>query len=243
MYRNNFQAPEPVESYPLPVETLGKRIRHVRSLANLSQEAFAGEIGVKRGAVGNWEHGGGVTSDNLAAIAERWGVSLDWLQRNMGDPPALLQPGSANLATVPMNARMGGHVRLGATVPVYGHAAGGPDGQFVLNGNKVTDILAPPSLAGVPDAYAVYVSGTSMENRYFAGEAVFVNPRLPVRRGDFVVAQVQRQEGEPPEAYVKRFIAREASTLKLEQFNPAKILRFPNQRVVSVHRIIMGGDG
>lgn len=31
--------------------------------------------------------------------------------------------------------------------------------------------------------------------------------------------------------------------LKLEQFNPKKTLVFPADKVVSVHRIIMGGDG
>jgi phage repressor protein C with HTH and peptisase S24 domain len=82
-----------------------------------------------------------------------------------------------------------------------------------------------------------------MEPRYFAGEAVFVNPRLPVRRGDFVVAQIAVDDGEPPHAYVKRFVARDARTLRLEQFNPKKTLAFPVARVISVHRIIMGGDG
>jgi phage repressor protein C with HTH and peptisase S24 domain len=82
-----------------------------------------------------------------------------------------------------------------------------------------------------------------MEPRYFAGEAVFVNPRLPVRRGDFVVAQIAVEDDAPPHAYIKRFVARDARTLRLEQFNPKKALAFPVARVISVHRIIMGGDG
>src|SRR6266850_6821557 len=130
-----------------------------------------------------------------------------------------------------------------AWIPVYGQAVGGKDGEFVLKGNQVSEVLAPPNLLHVPDAYAVYVVGDSMEPRYFAGETVFVNPRLPVRRGDFVVAQIAAEEGEPPHAYIKRFMAREARSLKLEQFNPRKALEFPMSRVVSVHRIIMGGDG
>src|SRR5262249_13016843 len=64
-------------------------------------------------------------------------------------------------------------------IPVYGHAMGGKDGGFILSGNQVSEVLAPPNLSHVPDAYAVYVVGDSMEPRYFAGEAVFVNPRLP----------------------------------------------------------------
>ena len=145
--------------------------------------------------------------------------------------------------TPPRNAEIGGPARFGARIPAYGQAVGGRDGEFILNGNRIVDVLAPPSLQGVPDAYAVYVVGDSMEPRYFAGEAVFVNPRLPVRRGHFVVAQIAVQEGEPPHAYIKRFVAREERLLRLEQFNPRKALEFPVGRVISVHRIIMGGDG
>lgn len=148
-------------------------------------------------------------------------------------------------AIEPRNARIGGAVRITLTVPAYGHAMGGKDGQFILNGNKVADILAPSSLAGIAEAYAVYVAGVSMEPRYFAGEVVFVNPRLPVRQGDFVVAQIRQHqaEGEAPLAYVKRFVSRDARRLRLEQFKPRKTLEFPHQDVVSVHRIIMSGDG
>lgn len=144
----------------------------------------------------------------------------------------------------PANARVAGATRIANTIPVYGHAMGGKDGQFVLNGNKVADILAPPNLASVPEAYAVYIVGTSMEPRYFGGEAVFVNPRLPVRKDDFVVAQIAAEvEGDSPLAYVKRFVSMDSRTLKLAQFSPKKILEFPRASVVSIHRIIMGGDG
>jgi phage repressor protein C with HTH and peptisase S24 domain len=159
-----------------------------------------------------------------------------------GDAAAAAVP-EAPLPMPPRNAEVGGPVRFGARIPAYGQAVGGKDGEFILNGNRIVDVLAPPSLPGVPDAYAVYVVGDSMEPRYYAGEAVFVNPRLPVRRGDFVVAQIAVDDGEPPHAYIKRFVTRESRILRLEQFNPKKMLEFPVARVISVHRIIMGGDG
>jgi phage repressor protein C with HTH and peptisase S24 domain len=149
----------------------------------------------------------------------------------------------AKIATQ-QNARLAGTIGLTGTVPAYGQARGGKDGQFPLNGNKVADVIAPPSLANVPGAYAVYVVGSSMEPRYFAGECVFVNPRLPITKGCFVVAQIAAKvEGDAPEAYVKRYVNLDAKQLRLEQFNPKKALTFPADRVVSVHRIIMGGDG
>lgn len=141
------------------------------------------------------------------------------------------------------NAVLGGPVRLGK-IPLYGQAVGGDDGQFPLNGSRITDINAPPALAEVAGAYAVMVVGSSMEPRYFAGEAVFINPRLPVRPGDFVVAQIGAEvEGDSPLAYVKRYLGRSKKAVQFEQFNPRREISFPNDRVVSIHRIVMSGEG
>lgn len=132
--------------------------------------------------------------------------------------------------------------RGGAWIPVYGHAMGGKDGEFVLSGNQVSEVLAPPNLSHVPDAYAVYVVGDSMEPRYFAGETVFVNPRLPISRGAFVVAQILKGQEAEPRAYVKRFVSQDSKRLRLEQYNPKKILEFPISTVGDIHRIVMSGD-
>jgi phage repressor protein C with HTH and peptisase S24 domain len=138
---------------------------------------------------------------------------------------------------IPPNAEVSGEVQIATRIPVYGQAVG-----VILNGNRVADILAPPSLSRVADAYAVYVVGDSMEPRYFAGEMVFVNPRLPISKGAFVVAQIAIGDDETPHAYVKRFVSSDSKRLRLEQYNPARILEFPASRVVSVHRVIMGGE-
>ena len=141
------------------------------------------------------------------------------------------------------NAALAGPVRFAGKIPLYGQAEGGADGQFPLNGSLITEIDAPPPVAGVAGAYAVMVVGTSMEPRYFAGEAVYVNPRVPVRAGDFVVAQIGTHEGEPPLAYVKRYLGRNDKTVRFEQLNPGKRLSFPAERIVSIHRVVMSGEG
>src|SRR5690606_10026766 len=97
-------------------------------------------------------------------------------------------------------------VELVRSIPVYGRAIGGDDGYFLLNGEKIGELLAPPSLAKVKGAYAVLVSGVSMEPRYYAGEAVYLNPNLPPRRGDFVVVQTMEGEDPVPRAFIKQFV-------------------------------------
>lgn len=222
------------------MESIGSRIKQARDRLGLSQEGFAKPLGVTRGAVGNWERDLGVKTENLVLIAEKHGLSLEWLASGTGAPPSVREPSNA---TIPPRAAIRPDTDLSPEyIPAYGQAMGGEDGYFVLNGNKIADLLAPPGLAGVPGAYAVYVAGDSMEPRYYAGEALFVNPRVPIRRGDFVVAQVQFESEDLPRAYVKRFQRMNDNELVLEQFNPAKELRFKSRAVVSVHRITLGGD-
>jgi phage repressor protein C with HTH and peptisase S24 domain len=243
-----------------PLAEPHQRLRFAREQAGYASASDAARaIGVEEPTYLGHENGSRGLSRAGARYARFFRVSLDWLIGGRGEyrlaggearlATALAAEGRAGriartpLAAPPRNAELRGPAQFGAAIPAYGQAVGGRDGEFILNGNRIVDVLAPPSLQGVPDAYAVYVVGDSMEPRYFAGEAVFVNPRLPVRRGDFVVAQIAADEGEPPHAYIKRFVAREARNLKLEQFNPKKTLEFPVGRVISVHRIIMGGDG
>ena len=139
-------------------------------------------------------------------------------------------------------AVVAGGLKFDRWIPIYGQAIGGKDDEFILTGNQVTEVVAPANLSNVPDAYAVYVVGDFMEPRYFAGETVFVNPRQPISKGAFVVAQISTPESEAPQAYVKRFVSQDSRRLRLEQYNPKKILEFPTAKVLSVHRIVMSSE-
>jgi phage repressor protein C with HTH and peptisase S24 domain len=240
----SFEANDSGPDYLAPVPDnadIGKRIKLVREAhGGLSQSEFASRLAsVTRGAVGNWERGQGVKRENLQAIADRFAVSFEWLASGRGEMTTNL----SNVKEKP-NAIIGDKLsEQGEYIPLYGHAVGGVDGEFVLNGNKLDEILAPPGLHRASGAYAVTVAGESMEPRYFDGETVFVDPHKRPHRGDFVVAQIANPEGDgaAPLAFIKRFVRRNDNELVLEQFNPAKELRFPHSDVVSVHYIVLGG--
>lgn len=123
-------------------------------------------------------------------------------------------------------------------IPAYGRAVAGLDGEFAMNGSLVEYVEAPVALDETKGAYAVFVAGDSMEPRYFDNETVFVDPTKRPMRGKFVVAQVLSREGEPPLAYIKRFVRHNAEELVLSQFNPEKELTFPASMVHSVHVIV-----
>jgi SOS-response transcriptional repressor LexA len=128
-------------------------------------------------------------------------------------------------------------------LPVLGSAEGGADGQSPWNGDVVDYVPMPAGLAGVPQAYAIYVYGTSMEPRYFAGDIAYVHPGRPVGPGAFVLVQLKpRTEGDPPSALIKRLVRQTATKLVLEQFNPARTFDVKQGDVVRIHRIVGSGE-
>jgi transcriptional regulator with XRE-family HTH domain len=69
---------------------IGQRIRHLRvEILGIDRQAdFAEQLGVSRGAVGNWELGKGIKRANLLRIAQKFRISHDWLATNTGSPVA-----------------------------------------------------------------------------------------------------------------------------------------------------------
>lgn len=124
-------------------------------------------------------------------------------------------------------------------MPIYGKAVGGTDGAFAFNGQQTGSVRTPAKLEDVPDAYAVYVSGESMEPRYFAGELLFVDPHRPPTRNCFVVVQLKAEtEGDTPHGFVKQFISRDENFVHLSQYNPEKDIKIPTNQIYMVHRIV-----
>lgn len=179
--------------------------------------------------------------DQAKIYADSFGVSVDWLFYGRGQAPSRASQGSTQVEATPLP---NGVIVRSATnrpvglLPVYGMAQAGDEGAIVWTDAPKDYIDRPGSLDNVPDAYAVYVVGDSMESRYFAGEAVHVNPAKPARRGDFVVAQVLDPHTGETVALVKRLVTRDSEKLVLAQLNPSKEFTFSMRDVVAVHRIV-----
>lgn len=243
-----------------PMASIGGRIKWLRKQARLTQEQFANALStadgkkISRGAVGNWELGTDRPSaDNQALIAEKFGVTLDWLAKGEGEIPQKVNiPVETPLTErderahilaphFQQNARIGEPLLNFARIPIRGIGMGGREGYLILGDQYLGDVLAPPALANVPDAYAVHVIGDSMLERFRHGEIVYVHPYAPVRKDDDCVVQIGLRDGSPPRGYIKRFISLDERHLKVLQLNPRKVLTFTADQVLAVHRIIMGG--
>ena len=103
-------------------------------------------------------------------------------------------------------------------VPVIGYAQAGDSGYFDDAGYPVGsgwDELLFPNV-GDPHAYALEVSGDSMEPAYRDGDRLIVSPTASVRRGDRVV--VKSRSGE---VLAKQLLRETATRIDLKSINPA----------------------
>lgn len=121
-------------------------------------------------------------------------------------------------------------------IPLIGLAQAGGEGFFDDGGFPVGgswDEVGLPEVAD-PNAYALEISGDSMEPVYRDGDLVIVSPAAPLRRGDRVVARTQTGE-----VMAKELTRRSARRIELKSLNPA----YPNYsfdltEVVWMHRIV-----
>jgi len=205
---------------------VGDRVKERRAALGLSQPQLAKRVGgITYQAIQQLEQGGG--TKHLVSIARALGVTAEWLQDGHGPAPAR-----------PASARSAPPERL----KVLGMAQCGPDGWSLWNGDVIDMIERPASLNGVPNAYAVYVVGASMEPRYHPGEVVHIHPGRPVDVGAYVLVQRRAKAGEPPLAVIKRLAKRTGARITLEQFNPAKLFDIKTADIVSIHRVVGSGE-
>lgn len=127
-------------------------------------------------------------------------------------------------------------------IPIFGMAAAGDPDRLIMMNEVVDTVERPPQLNGVEGGYALFVHGSSMENRYYPGELLYVHPYKPVVPDSFCVVQFGSDPNNPEGAFVKQFKSRDASRVVLKQFNPEKEITLPAKNVISIHRIVGGGE-
>jgi phage repressor protein C with HTH and peptisase S24 domain len=121
-------------------------------------------------------------------------------------------------------------------IPLIGMAQAGIDGFFGDAGYPAGagwDEVTLPEV-GDPHAYALEISGDSMEPVYRDGDMIVVSPSAPIRRGDRVVVRTARGE-----AMAKQLVRRSARRIELRSLNPDHPdFNFELAEVAWVHRII-----
>ena len=121
-------------------------------------------------------------------------------------------------------------------IPLIGLAQAGAEGYFTDGGfpsGGAWDEISVPEV-GDQNAYALEISGESMEPVFRDGDTVIVSPAAPVRRGDRVV--VRTGKGEVMAKELKR---QSAKRIDLRSLNPAHPDRgFDLAEIAWMHRIV-----
>ncbi len=121
-------------------------------------------------------------------------------------------------------------------IPVLGYARAGAQGYFDDAGYPAGtgwDEIVCPDISG-PHAYALEITGDSMEPVYRDGDIIIVAPSASIRRGDRVV--VKSQSGE---VMAKELLRRTAHKVELRSLNPDHPDRsLPLEDIVWMARIV-----
>jgi phage repressor protein C with HTH and peptisase S24 domain len=163
------------------------------------------------------------STESLAKVLDATGATLDAFTALVTGARVLPAGGRATQAAM-------------RRVPLIGLAQAGGEGFFDDGGYPVGggwDEVALPEIADA-NAYALEISGESMEPVFRDGDVVIVSPAAPIRRGDRVV--VRTVEGE---VMAKELARRSARRVELRSLNPAHPDRSFDLGTVSwVHRIV-----
>ncbi|MGH7153637.1 MAG: S24 family peptidase, partial [Acetobacteraceae bacterium] len=162
------------------------------------------------------------STESLAKVLDATGASLEAFT-------ALVSGGRALVSAGPARSGL-------RRIPLIGLAQAGGEGYFDDAGFPIGggwDEVSPPDIADA-NAYALEISGDSMEPVFRDGEMIVVSPAAPIRRGDRVVVRTPAGE-----VMAKQLIRRSARRVELRSLNP----NFPDYsfdlaEVTWIHRII-----
>lgn len=162
------------------------------------------------------------STESLAKVLDATGASLEAFT-------ALVTGARA----MPGGSRIAGTARR---IPLIGLAQAGSEGFFDDGGYPVGggwDEVSLPEI-GDPHAYALEISGESMEPVFRDGDHVVVSPAAPIRRGDRVVVRTLKGE-----VMAKQLARRSARRVELRSLNPAHPdYTFDLSDVTWMHRIV-----
>lgn len=242
---------------------MAERIRQARERKGWSQAKLAEVVGVSQPTVTAWEKpdAHGVRRDNRDRLAAALDVDPEWIEYGTGrgppdqEPGKLAEDGRRRAAAGEPNepiivarpVELPPLYTMKRDVPVYGVAAGNGDpagGDFQLEVGLIVDFAPrPPGITSTRDAYALYVTGDSMEPKFEHGEMVYVAASKPVRPSDYVIICLKgRGPGDPERCFIKRLLRRHSDRIEVRQFNPEKTMTFPLAEITRIHRVLTTAD-
>jgi phage repressor protein C with HTH and peptisase S24 domain len=166
------------------------------------------------------------STESVAKVLDATGASLESFSSLVSGARALASGMASGMGSRNISRR----------VPLIGLAQAGGDGYFDDGGFPVGGSWDEVSLPDIsdPNAYALEISGESMEPVFRDGDLVIVSPSAPIRRGDRVVVRTMNGQ-----VMAKQLARRSARRVELKSLNPEHIdYSFDLTEVNWMHRIV-----
>jgi SOS-response transcriptional repressor LexA len=187
------------------METLGSRIRKLRTEKKLTQAKVAKASGVSPASVTQWEQDANQPrGESLIALAKVLGCEPDWLLSGKRTPPT--RPEVSNVTAGP---------ELHGLYPVISWVQAGD--WSAIHEISVADAMHYPCPVKCSNkTFLLEVHGMSMSPTFSEGDLIFVDPEVQPINGKYVVARLDDQN----EATFKQLII-ESGYKFLKATNPA----------------------
>jgi phage repressor protein C with HTH and peptisase S24 domain len=147
------------------------------------------------------------STESVAKVLDATGASLESFSSLVSGARALASGMASGMGSRNISRR----------VPLIGLAQAGGEGYFDDGGYPVGGSWDEVSLPDIsdPNAYALEISGESMEPVFRDGDLVIVSPSAPIRRGDRVVVRTVGGQ-----VMAKQLARRSARRVELKSLNP-----------------------
>jgi phage repressor protein C with HTH and peptisase S24 domain len=187
--------------------SIGKRLKHARLVAGLSQEELSKRSGVTQQMISKLETDKSANTRDLVALAQACGVRPEWLATGSEpmEPPAETREDLAPCGRPPVPGE------LYREISIVGTTQTGPDPAWFELGNPHPfgeAYLDSPTQDRL--AYALRVVGHGMEPRMREGDVLAVSPAAAPVPGDDVVVKLMNGS-----VLVKELVASREGTLTL----------------------------
>lgn len=196
--------------------TLGDQIRAERVRRGLSQSALGKAVGISQPAIKKIEDGQTQKSKFLQDLLDYLGLGRH--------TPLVVEAPKAEPRLFSENADM----------PVFASAEGG-SGVIILSTDPIEYVRRPYTLENISDAYAILITGDSMDPAFEPGDTAWVNPRLSFVRGcDVILYNIQDEQ----KATIKRLVSWTEHHWTLRQHNPQKTFKLARADWHICHRVV-----
>lgn len=203
--------------------TYSNRIKELRTMRDMSQQALGDLLGVNKVTVSQYERGVRKPDINVvAALCDIFNVSSDYLLGKDDVTIRLVDKDGLSRLDAPKTR-----------VPVLGCVAAGVPRDAIEDILDWEDISPEMALNG--EYFALRIKGDSMSPRMVPGDVVIVRQQPDAENGDIVIVQING------ECATCKKLMKHADGISLISFNPAyEPITYSNEQIASLPVVILG---